>query len=58
MKAYKSDLKVLGLVACLDDLVRKLDFHALRKSACMLLLANGAPTRVVQAIMRHSDITN
>jgi integrase len=55
MTVFKNDLKELG-IAYEDDQGNRLDLHALRKSTCSLLLANGAPARVVQAIMRHSDL--
>jgi len=55
MKVYKSDLKKVG-IDYLDDQGNRLDFHALRTSMCSLLHAMGAPVRVIQELMRHSDI--
>lgn len=55
MKVYKSDLEKAG-IAYEDEQGGRLDFHALRKSMCTMLLAHGTPVRVVQELMRHSDI--
>ena len=39
-----------------DSSKRKVDFHALRHTTCTLLMSAGVPARVVQNIMRHSDL--
>ncbi len=39
-----------------DDAGRFADFHALRHTTGSLLVASGAHPKVVQSIMRHSDI--
>ena len=39
-----------------DDAGRYADFHSLRHSTGSLLAASGAHPKVVQSIMRHSDI--
>lgn len=38
-----------------DDLGRKLDFHALRTTAQSLMAAHGVPLQIAQRMMRHSD---
>jgi len=40
----------------IDSSNRKVDFHALRHTACTFLMTAGVSVRFVQSIMRHSDI--
>ena len=49
------DLKNAGIERA-DTCKRRVDFHALRHTSCTLLMAAGVPARVVQEIMRHSDM--
>ena len=51
----KADLKAAG-IPYVDDAERYADFHALRHSTGSLLAASGVHPKVVQSIMRHSDI--
>jgi len=51
----KEDLAV-AKIPYIDDAGRYADFHALRHSTGSLLAASGAHPKVVQSIMRHSDI--
>jgi len=51
----KTDLADAG-IPYVDDAGRYVDFHALRHSTGSLLAAIGAHPKVVQSIMRHSDI--
>jgi len=39
-----------------DSCGRKVDFHALRHTTCTLLMSAGVPARIVQEIMRHSEM--
>lgn len=54
-RALRRDMEAAG-IAVMDANGRKFDFHALRTTACTFLLQSGAPARIVQEIMRHSDI--
>jgi len=51
----KADLEAVN-IPYVDDTGRYADFHALRHSTGSLLAASGAHPKVVQSIMRHSDI--
>ncbi len=51
----KKDLAV-AKIPYVDDAGRYADFHSLRHSTGSLLAASGAHPKVVQSIMRHSDI--
>ena len=51
----KADLEVVK-IPYVDDAGRYADFHALRHSTGSLLAASGVHPKVVQSIMRHSDI--
>ena len=51
----KADLEAVK-IPYVDDAGRYADFHALRHSTGSLLVASGAHPKVVQSIMRHSDI--
>jgi integrase len=51
----KADLEAVG-IPYVDDAGRYADFHALRHSTGSLLAASGVHPKVVQSIMRHSDI--
>jgi integrase len=54
-RALRRDMQAAGILV-MDANGRKFDFHALRTTACTFLLQTGAPARIVQEIMRHSDI--
>ena len=54
-RALRRDMEAAG-IAVMDANGRKFDFHALRTTACTFLLQSGEPPRIVQEIMRHSDI--
>ena len=47
---------ILKAIPYVDGTGRYVDFHALRHTAGSLLAASGAHPKVVQSIMRHSDI--
>ena len=49
------DLKAAGIER-IDSSGRKIDFHALRHTFCTLLMSSGVPVRVVQEMMRHSEM--
>jgi integrase len=51
----KADLEAVK-IPYVDDAGRYCDFHSLRHSTGSLLVASGAHPKVVQSIMRHSDI--
>ena len=51
----KADLEAVK-IPYVDDAGRYADFHALRHSTGSLLAASGVHPKVVQSIMRHSDI--
>jgi len=51
----KADLKAAN-IPYVDSAGRYADFHSLRHSTGSLLAASGAHPKVVQSIMRHSDI--
>ena len=51
----KADLEAVK-IPYVDDAGRYADFHSLRHSTGSLLAASGAHPKVVQSIMRHSDI--
>jgi len=51
----KADLEAVK-IPYVDDAGRYCDFHSLRHSTGSLLAASGAHPKVVQSIMRHSDI--
>jgi integrase len=54
-ETLKADLEAVK-IPYVDDAGRYADFHALRHSTGSLLAASGAHPKVVQSIMRHSDI--
>ena len=51
----KADLEDAG-IPYVDDAGRYADFHSLRHTTGSLLAANGTHPKVIQSIMRHSDI--
>lgn len=51
----KADLEAVN-IPYVDDAGRYADFHSLRHSTGSLLAASGVHPKVVQSIMRHSDI--
>ncbi len=51
----RKDLEAAG-ISYVDEAGRYADFHALRHSTGSLLAASGAHPKVVQSLMRHSDI--
>jgi len=51
----KADLKA-AKIPYVDDAGRYADFHSLRHSTGSLLAASGVHPKVIQSIMRHSDI--
>lgn len=53
-RALRRDMEKAGIPVLSNG--RKFDFHALRTTCCTFLLAAGVPPRIVQEIMRHSDI--
>jgi integrase len=54
-RALRRDMKAAG-IPIMDGNGRKFDLHAMRTTCCTFLLAAGVPARLVQEIMRHSDI--
>ena len=54
-RALRRDMEAAG-IPVMDGNGRKFDLHALRTTCCTFLLAAGVPARLVQEIMRHSDI--
>lgn len=52
---FYRDLKRAG-IASVDDTGRRVDMHALRKTAGTHLVLSGAEPRVVMEFMRHSDL--
>ena len=54
-RALRRDMVAAG-IPVMDGNGRKFDLHALRTTCCTFLLAAGVPARLVQEIMRHSDI--
>ena len=54
-RALRRDMEKAG-IPIMDGNGRKFDLHALRTTCCTFLLAAGVPARLVQEIMRHSDI--
>ncbi len=54
-KMLKADLDEAG-IPYIDDAGRYADFHSLRHSTGSLLAAAGVHPKVIQSIMRHSDI--
>ena len=54
MEIFRSDLKKAG-IDFLDGQGRRADFHALRKTLATNMGIAGVPSRVAQAMMRHSD---
>ncbi len=52
---FKEDLAAAN-IPYVDDTGRFADFHSLRHSTSSLLAAAGVHPKVIQAIMRHSDI--
>jgi integrase len=55
MDKFRVDLKAAGIEPT-DAEGRHMDFHALRMTFQMLLLNNGTAPRVIQELMRHSDM--
>ncbi len=54
-KMLRKDLETAG-INWKDNSQGRIDFHALRHSTGSLLAASGAHPKVIQSIMRHSDI--
>lgn len=54
-ETFRRDLEAAH-IPLIDQSGRRLDFHSLRVTFGTLLLANGVHPRVVQELMRHSDI--
>ena len=54
-RALRRDMEAAG-IPVMDANGRKFDLHALRTTCCTFLLAAGVAPRMVQEIMRHSDI--
>ena len=54
-RALRRDMQKAG-IPIMDGNGRKFDLHALRTTCCTFLLEAGVPARLVQEIMRHSDI--
>ena len=54
-KMLRADLSDVG-IPYVDEAGRYADFHALRHSTGSLLAASGAHPKIVQSLMRHSDI--
>jgi len=54
-KMIRADLKVAGIDPE-DNGKGKIDFHSLRHTTGTLLAASGAHPKIMQSIMRHSDI--
>ena len=55
METFRRDLAKAG-IPYLDEQGRRLDFHSLRLTFGTNLVLSGAHPRVVQELMRHSDI--
>lgn len=55
IETFRRDLAAAH-IPLIDQSGRRLDFHSLRVTFGTLLLANGVHPRVVQELMRHSDI--
>ncbi len=55
MDKFRADLEAAGIEPA-DAEGRHIDFHALRMTFQMLLTLNGTAPRVVQELMRHSDM--
>lgn len=55
MKMLKADLAEAG-ISYVDDVGRYADFHSLQHTTGTLLAMSGAHPKVIQSIMRHSDI--
>ena len=55
METYRRDLAKAG-IPYLDEQGRRVDFHSLRLTFGTNLVLSGAHPRVVQELMRHSDI--
>ena len=51
----KADLKAAG-IPYQDDAGRYADFHSLRHSTASLLIQTGANPKVIQSLMRHTDL--
>lgn len=54
-RALRRDMEKAG-IPVMDGNGRKFDLHAMRTTCCTFLLSAGVPVRIVQEIMRHSDI--
>jgi len=54
-RVFKADLEAAG-ISYVDEAGRYADFHSLRHTTGSMLAASGAHPKVVQSIMRHSDI--
>ena len=55
MNVFRADLKAAGIEPT-DTEGKHADFHALRMTFQMLLMNNGTAPRVIQELMRHSDM--
>jgi integrase len=54
-KTLRKDLAACG-ISYLDELGRRVDFHALRHTFNTMLQRAGIPSRVIMELMRHSDL--
>jgi integrase len=54
MARFRADLDAAG-IPFEDELGRRVDFHALRKTFCTVLQRRGVTMRTAQELMRHSD---
>lgn len=54
-KTLRKDLTACG-IPYLDELGRRVDFHALRHTFNTMLQRAGVPPRIIMELMRHSDL--
>ncbi len=54
-RSFRKDL-FTGKIPYLDELGRRVDFHALRHTFATMLQRAGVPPRVIMELMRHSDL--
>jgi integrase len=55
-RLVRKDAAHAGLIPQLSPTSRRLDFHALRKSAARILIELGVHPKMIQMMLRHSDI--
>jgi integrase len=55
-QTFRRDLAGAGIVYKDEELGRRVDLHALRKTFGTALVLNGEQPRVVMEAMRHSDL--